>query len=215
MKTFLKTIRIFVTFVVLFSVVIFLSSRLGHYTILVFPAFVTILVLLSIAETKPEERDLNTNLALNQDAQELIKLFYEKATNMHIDTDKGMYQIIGIFVPASLLVLGWALSKKAGEELSIEATITIGSLAVVLVGVATIIKHRLRYYNKMREIYMRWAEKILLHNKGLAEGKGMHCFMKNKDKSSCFVSFHFAIDFYYFAHLSVWVIIFMSRAGLI
>jgi len=170
--------------------------------------FITFLIFLAMLEEEPHEDPLVEKYPLIMGDKELIKLFYEKAIDMHIGTDKGMYQIIAIFVPASLLVLGWVLSKNMYEKLSIGATVTIGSLAVVLVGIATLIKHRLRYYNKLREVYLRRIEHILLQENESLHDEGLHIFMKNKDKSRWFLSFHFIIDLYYFIHLFIWMIIF-------
>lgn len=199
-----ETMGIFLFFLILF----FISICLGYLTFLILPILVTFLILLAMLEKEPNKEKLDKKYSLKMDDKELIKFFYEKTIDMHIGTDKGMYQIIAIFVPASLLVLGWVLSKNVCKKLSVEETVTIGSLAIVLVGIATLIKHRLRYYNKIREVYLRRIEHILLQENDLLEKEGLHIFMENKDKTSWLLSFHFIIDFYYFTYLFIWVVIF-------
>ena len=188
----------------------FIPISIAYICFLILSVILTYLVLFARCEKEPTVWQLDKRYFLKTDDKELLKLFYEKAIDMHIATDKGMYQIIGIFVPASLLVLGWVLSKNVSKKLSIEATLIIGSLAVVLVGIATLIKHRLRYYNKIREVYLWRIEHILLQKNKSLDREGLHIFMKNKDKNR-FLTFHFVIDLYYFIHLFIWVITFYTK----
>lgn len=180
-----------------------------HFLVLLVPVFFTVLVLLAILEDEPEEPTADDDIEITSETKEVVKLFYEKAISMHTETDNRVFQIISIFVPASLLVIGWILSKKKEAILPSEATLIIGSIAVVLVGVATLIKHRLRYYNKIREIYLRKLEKVLLPEPMDYEEYGLHNYVKKKCKTRFFTSFHVVVDLYYFVYLTIWVILYL------
>jgi hypothetical protein len=102
----------------------------------------------------------------------------------------------------------------------------------VLVGVATLLKHRLRYYNKLREIYLRRLEEKLCggvtHLTNKPENtretdrhplkskpplQGPQGFMESGAPPAWFeASFHEVIDIYYFVYLFVWFVLYMSRA---
>src|SRR5439155_19482696 len=132
-------------------------------------------------------------------SREPWKTFYDKATQMHIDTDKGMYQLISVFVGASLLVLSWVVGSSRAQSVTADEIAIIGSLAITLVGIATLLKHRLRHYNKLREIYLRSLEKRLC---GGADTKsGPHTFIGAVSARAWSLSFHEAIDLYYFVYV--------------
>lgn len=176
-------------------------------------AYVSLLVLAAIFE-KPEDElsigNLVPNLAGNRLKNGNWGTLYERAIQMHIDTDKGMFQLITVFVGASLLILGWVVANPKPEALSSDHVLVVGSLAVVLVGIATLLKHRLRHYNKLREIYLRRLEQQLRQ-----PDIGLHTFMKKATNplKGLNVSFHEAIDIYYFIYLVVWIIVYIWAHG--
>jgi hypothetical protein len=202
---------------------------------LVAPVFVIILVFVAMIDKNPEDTDDSLSLPvlpeLNSEQHQMLLSSYDKTVQMHVETDKGMYQIVGIFVPASLLILGWAVTQHLGPDL----LLLVGSIAVVLVGVATLMKHRLRWYNKIREIYCRKIEAQLLAASRDEESPrdmlndfaskdvtwGLHTFMQRaaSRKESCFqkatkISFHEAVDAYFFVYILTWgLIVWLSLAA--
>ena len=182
-----------------------------HYFILLYPTLITLLVLRAMFEAAPSKTATADASDISPDMKEAVKLSYEKAIDMHTQTDHGMFQIISIFVPASLVVLGWVLSKKSGDELSFEATLFVGSIAIVLVGVATLIKHRLRYYNKIRENYMRDLEITLFQKETEAEKIGLHNYVGKNCHTPFLSSFHHVVDIYYFVYLAIWACLFIRK----
>lgn len=211
--------------IVFFIVLILLLLSLGvayyfcqkyvHYFILFFPVLITVLVVWAMFEAEPSEEETYDDISITSYMKEVIKLSYEKAIDMHTQTDRGMFQIISIFVPASLVVLGWVLSKKSGYKLSSEATLIVGSIAIVLVGVATLIKHRLRYYNKIRENYMRNLERVLFKEDSEIKKFGIHNYFKENCSTHFLLSFHIVVDIYYFVYLIIWVLLFITNTDLI
>ena len=152
--------------IVLFMVLcIFLGLHQVPAAALAAGVWVTGLVLGAMFSADPDEASIEALLPAltvgSTDPIEPWKTLYDKATQMHIDTDKGMYQLITVFVPASLLVLSWVVANTRPELITRDHVIVIGSLAVVLVGIATLLKHRLRHYNKLREVYLRGLERRL------------------------------------------------------
>lgn len=182
-----------------------------QYAAVIGPVLITILVLNAMRspDPSPELADSLELPDLDDEIHKTLITLYDKTTQMHVESDRGMYQIIGIFVPASLFVLGWVLSNPKNNQVTSEPTVIIGSMAMVLVGVATLIKHRLRYYNKIREIYLRKLESHLL-NKEPDKNPGLHNFMKNS-YSPTGISFHEVVDIYFFLHMGVWIIIWITK----
>jgi hypothetical protein len=156
---------------------------------------------------------LQTSTAQTPDPSEPWKMLYDKATQMHIETDKGMYQIVTVFVGASLIVLSWVVGVRS-DQISPDLIAIVGSLAVVLVGIATLLKHRLRHYNKLREVYLRELEKRLCGS--LESTAGLHTFMATASRppstSGSAVSFHEAIDIYFFIYAFIWIVVYVWKA---
>jgi hypothetical protein len=188
---------------------------------LLFPASTTVLVLFAMFTRDPKDEDIAAFPGIvglrKIENPEPWKTFYDKTVQWHIDTDKGMYQLITVFVGASLLVLGWAVGGSRKDPITADEIAVLGSLAVVLVGLATLLKHRLRYYNKLREIYLRALEMRFCGADRTESGP--QGFMKKMAAttpvhwtSKIAPNFHEAIDLYYFVHALLWFVVYKSKA---
>ena len=197
---------------------LFVSARYLHrpaLAALLAPAWITILVLRAMSEMEVSDDDERLSKILptldekERNTADSWRL-YEKATQMHIDTDKGMYQLIAVFVPASLLVLGLAVPGSAPSSIPPDYVVIEGSLSIVLVGLATLLKHRLRHYNKLREIYLRRLEVQLT---GADSRAGLHTFIQAATRLTFgrAPSFHEAIDIYYFIYVFVWIALYVWK----
>lgn len=196
--------------VVLFNVT---PQHMPTYAAPLVALWTTLLVIAAMFASEPKATDLDKHLppapAVANPAtswpQEPWKTFYDKATQMHIDTDKGMYQLITVFTGASLLVLSWVVGSSRVQSVTVDEIAVIGSLAVTLVGIATILKHRLRHYNKLREAYLRRLET-------LSGSTGPHTFIDAVSTRGLSLSFHEAIDSYYFIYAFLWVLLYCWKA---
>jgi hypothetical protein len=89
-------------FIILVTVLVFLiyPCRTPLAAILA-PSWTTLLVLQAMFTDGPDEKTiaglLPTSTTQTPDPNEPWKMLYDKATQMHIETDKGMYQIVTIF----------------------------------------------------------------------------------------------------------------------
>lgn len=204
--------------IILVAVLVFLACR-GQTSLAAFlaPGWTMIWVFHAMFTRDPDEVTiaglLPTSTAQTPDPTEPWKTLYDNATQMHIETDKGMYQIVTVFVGASLLVLGWVVGART-DQISPDLIAIVGSLAVVLVGIATLLKHRLRYYNKLREVYLRVLERRLCGS--LESTAGLHSFMAAASKvpstRRSAVSFHEAIDIYFVIYAFIWIVVYVWKA---
>jgi hypothetical protein len=209
---------------VVFFIALALFSFWKHpaWAVVVPVIWVTTLVFVAIFDEEEDEDFLKKsmpNLTLTPLEKEYWRVLYERSIQMHIDTDKGMFQLITVFVTASVLVLGWVVANPKPELMKGDLVLVVGSLAVVLVGTATLLKHRLRHYNKLREIYLRGLERQI---DKWASPFGLHTFMQASERTpkeasehkmkKLRLSFHEAIDLYYFIYLFVWIVEFILKA---
>lgn len=198
--------------ILLFAIVFVIctSAAQAALVVLIAPLWITYLVVRAIFAPDITDKKINDSLPPIPSVRgktAFLTTLYDKTIQMHIETDSGMYQLISIFVGASVLILGWVLASSKPDAITRDSIMTVGSLAVVLVGVATLLKHRLRYYNKVREIYLRRLEAVLLKGQLPKDQWGLHNFVK-KFADPGDVSFHEVIDIYYFVNIFIWAIVY-------
>jgi hypothetical protein len=231
-----KLHKVIVPILVLIVVVLLAAIWRAHWAawVAVFPvAWMSALVAAAMFEKEKDDETVRKKVGLEvcqgveiAATPEWAKSLYEKAIQMHIDTDKGMYQLITVFVGASVLVMGWVVASPIGVRPN--QVQVIGSMAVFLVGTATLLKHRLRAYNKLREIYLRYLEDQLGGKSGDVPGGtskqhplGLHTFMRDALKQGgsseakgerewLKLSFHEVMDLYYFIYLILWIIVYVA-----
>jgi len=167
---------------------------------------ISMVVFAMVNSSGPKLND-EENTALPRPPIDVLQAAYTAATQLHIETDRAMWQIVAIYVPVSVLIMGWVVSSM--NVIKETSVIIAASSAIVLVGIATLFKHRLRSYNKVREAYLRRLENVLMGSEPAGNQWGLHHVMlKNFNSSAChksLLSIHCVVDLYFFLHILIWI----------
>lgn len=132
---------------------------------------------------------------------------YPVAVTLFQDTDRAMWQIMSIFLPASLILMGLVVSNL--EKLDLSAVAVAGSASVSLVAIATVFKLRLREFNLLHADYIVWIERAWLGQNDIVEKQGLFRLRKDKLRAkgvrNFLTSIHGIIDIYLFVFIGLWV----------
>jgi hypothetical protein len=74
-----------------------------------------------------------------------IRTAYTATTSLYIEVDREIWQVSTIFMTASILLMGWVVTNL--YKLNMGMTMVIGCASIILVGMATLFKFRLRRFN--------------------------------------------------------------------
>jgi hypothetical protein len=106
---------------------------------------VAVFVLVFVAVTRqPPKLDLPAP-NLPRPSEEWIRSAYAATISLYIEVDREIWQISTIFMASSTLVMGWVVTNF--DKLSADMVLVIGCASIMLVGMATLLKHRLRMFN--------------------------------------------------------------------
>lgn len=173
---------------------------------------VTLLVLIAAKREPPEIEEIIT---LPNPSDEWLKTSYNATTSLFIETDREIWQIATIFLSASLLIMGWVVTNL--DKLDISVVIVAGCASVLLVGIATLFKHRLRLFNLVHSAYLRRLENAIMKTQDMAEYWGPHHLRNNvlstKDKGLCpwLLSIHGIMDIYFVLFTAIWVALWIIK----
>ncbi len=101
---------------------------------------------------------------------EVLLEMHRAGCGMFADTDKAMWQIVSVFLPGSLLLMGWAVTTKNLPEW---AFVMLGSASILLAGTGALLKLRLRSMNVLQLRHLQRLERVLLGTAD-ADGWGVH-----------------------------------------
>lgn len=169
-------------------------------------AVVVLWVLMGATRRPPQLDEIGSGLPPNP-SDEWLKTAYNATTSLFVETDREIWQIATIFTSASLLIMGWVATNL--EKLDIRLVVVAGYASILLVGVATLFKHRLRIFNLVHAAYLRRLEQGFVRGQEAAEYWGLHHIrMKVKAGRNLFAwatSIHGIMDIYFFLFTAIWV----------
>lgn len=153
-------------------------NQMAIYILISLPVLIVIiLVLVALISKRPELSGPATNpppppLKPPPPILEWLITAYKTATSLYIEVDREIWQIATIFLSASLLIMGWVVTKS--DKLDLRMVIIMGCASIMLVGIATLFKLRLRNFNLIHIEYMRRLEEAAVGQQNAAEYWGLH-----------------------------------------
>ena len=149
-------------------------------------------------------------------SEEWIRTAYQTTTSLYVEVDREIWQISTIFLSASLLLMGWVVTRFSDVNLCL--TLIIGCASIVLVGVATLFKLRLRAFNLVHLSYLRRLERTIAGSEANASFWGLHylrrsSMMSKNIFSRTVTSIHGVMYIYFFLFLILWFAIWLVKIG--
>lgn len=140
-----------------------------------------------------------------------LKTAYQTVNSLYIEVDREIWQISTIFTSASLLLMGWVVINFTGMML--ELIFLIGSASILLVGIATLFKHRLREFNLFHISFSRRIERAISKTEEGTYFWGLHhlrrsCLNSKGKFIRSITSIHGVMDIYYGLFVILWAAIF-------
>lgn len=145
-----------------------------------------------------------------------LSMSYQTTTNLYIEVDREIWQVATIFTPASLLILGWVATNF--DKLTLSLNIVLGCASIILVGLATLFKHRLRAFNLVHLSYLRRLERTVAGSEEGANFWGLHYLRRGSMISTrkflgTMTSIHGVMDIYFFLFIILWLAIWTVGIG--
>jgi hypothetical protein len=171
--------------------------------------FTVLLVLFAARGRVPQIEGGDTKLPVP--SAEWLKTAYDATTSLYIEVDREIWQISTIFLSASLIIMGWVMTSL--DKIDTRAVVIAGAASILMVGVATLFKHRLRIFNLVHIEYLRRLEEGFIGQKEAAEYWGVH-HVRSKLKAGnnparWITSIHGVMDVYFILFIAIWLALFM------
>ena len=170
---------------------------------------IALLVVISIRQEVKQVEAIDAQETKPSD--EWLRMAYQAANSLYIEVDREIWQISTIFIAASLLLMGWVVTSF--DNIDFYLSVVLGCASIILVGLATLFKHRLRAFNLFHISYMRRLEQAGAGTEEGAQIWGLHYLrkrMKTKgDILKTATSIHGVMDIYFFLFIILWVAIWL------
>jgi hypothetical protein len=185
-----------------------LGVGLSFFVVLI----ILILVFLAIRQDVKQVEDAEPLKPIP--SEEWVRTAYETTTSLYVEVDREIWQISTIFLSASLLLMGWVVTRFGDINLCL--TLIVGCASIVLVGVATLFKHRLRAFNLVHVSYLRRLERAIADSEESVSFWGLHYLRRRSMMSKGnfrrkVTSIHGVMDIYFVLFLLLWVGIWLVK----
>lgn len=187
-----------------------------------------LIFVLRVADVAPPLEEFALPLEnLPRPSDEWIRSAYTATTSLYIEVDREIWQIGTIFMASSALLMGWVVTNF--NELKPEMVLLIGCASIMLVGMATLFKHRLRRFNLVHIESLRRLERAAVNgNRDAADYWGVHHMRSSlrTDKAGPATtsvrrlmrratSIHGLIDIYLVLFTVMWLLLWLIKNGTI
>jgi len=169
---------------------------------------VAVFVLVGVAVTRQPPKLEATAQNLPRPSDDWIRAAYTATVSLYIEVDREIWQISTIFMASSTLVMGWVVTNF--DKLSAQMVLVIGCASIMLVGMATLLKRRLRMFNLVHiESLKRLEQAAVGGNLDAANYWGVHHLRSSlragSDPARWVTSIHGLIDIYLVLFTLVWL----------
>jgi hypothetical protein len=173
---------------------------------------VILLVVVAVTRQPPKFDAPPPNLPRPSD--EWIRSAYTATNSLYIEVDREIWQISTIFMASSTLVMGWVVTNF--DKLSSRMVLVIGCASIMLVGMATLLKHRLRMFNLVHiESLKRLEQAAVGGNHDAANYWGVYhirnCLRAGSRPTRWATSIHGLIDIYLVLFSLIWLALWLIK----
>jgi hypothetical protein len=175
---------------------------------------VAVFVLVFVAVTRqPPKLDLPAP-NLPRPSEEWIRSAYAATISLYIEVDREIWQISTIFMASSTLVMGWVVTNF--DKLSADMVLVIGCASIMLVGMATLLKHRLRMFNLVHIESLKRLELAAVGGNLEAANYWGVCHIRNCLRAGSHpvrwaTSIHGLIDIYLLLFTLIWLALWLIK----
>jgi uncharacterized membrane protein (DUF485 family) len=175
---------------------------------------VSVFVLAGVAVTRQPPKFEATAQNLPRPSDDWIRAAYAATVSLYIEVDREIWQISTIFMASSTLVMGWVVTNF--EKLSAQMVLVIGCASIMLVGMATLLKHRLRLFNLVHiESLKRLEQAAVGGNLDAANYWGVYhirnCLRAGSHPVRWATSIHGLIDIYLVLFTLIWIALWLIK----